>query len=94
MGHEAVKAEMRLRALEVLVFDLLVTILANDAAPLDALKNKGEQMIRSTQMRTFSELSEAALSDLHSAELQSAVERLMEMAKTQMLLGLPPSRIS
>ena len=89
----AIKAEMRLWALEVLVCDLFAIICASDPAPLELFERTRKQMIGGSTRRTFGDVS-AAESDLFSAELEAAVTRLMDMVSEQMRHGRASSASS
>ena len=69
--ERAIKTEMRLWALEVLVCDVVAVILASDSAPQELLERTRRQMIEGARRRTFDGL-DAAQSDLFSAELEAA----------------------
>jgi hypothetical protein len=86
--ERAIRAEMRLWALEVLVCNLLVMLCASDSDPQAAFELVRQGMIAGAGQRTFPEVADPALSDLYAAELQVAVTRLMEMGRTQMRSGL------
>jgi hypothetical protein len=80
-------SEMRLWALEVLVSNLFAMVCALDGAPGDAFENIKMQMIRGAKSQKFPGMN-IAHSELLSAELESAVARLMEMGKTQIQRGV------
>lgn len=86
--ESAIKAEMRLWALEVLACNLLVMLCASDPDPQAAFETVRQGMIAGAGRRAFPEVGDPSLSDLYAAELQDAVARLMEMGRTQMRLGL------
>ncbi|MGP0088473.1 MAG: hypothetical protein ACLPKB_00680 [Xanthobacteraceae bacterium] len=88
MTEDEIKAEMRLWALEVLVCNLVAIWSLTDRNPADLLRQTREQMIEGARKRTFPEAADPALSDLYSAELESAVARLMDMGSEQMRLVL------
>jgi hypothetical protein len=81
--ERAIRAEMRLWALEVLVCNVVAVLLASDSAPQELLERTRRQMIEGARRRTFDGL-DAAQSDLFSAELEAAVTRLMDMVAEQM----------
>jgi hypothetical protein len=84
--ERAIKAEMRLWALEALVCNVVAVILASDPDPQELLARTRRQMIEGAKQRTF-EGFDAAQSDLFSAELEAAVARLMDMVAAQMHRG-------
>jgi hypothetical protein len=79
----AIKTEVRLWALEMLVCSLVAVILDSDSAPQELLERTRQQMIEGARHLTFGGL-DAAQSDLFSAELEAAVTRLMDMVAEQM----------
>jgi hypothetical protein len=85
-NEEAIRAEMRLWALEVLVCDLFAVMCASDPAPLELFERTRDQMISGARQRTFGDF-DAAQSDLFSAELEAAVTRLMDMVGEQIRRG-------
>ena len=87
MDEQAVKAEMRLCVLEKLVCDLLVMNLSLTPHPQEFLEKMRAEMIEGSRRRTFPGF-DAAQSDLLSAELEGAVDRLLGMASEQMQLGV------
>ena len=80
--EQAIRAEMRLWALEVLVTNLLAMVCTLDRDPAALLNQIRERMIEGAKSRTFPGY-DAAMSDLLSAELESAVARLMDMGTAQ-----------
>jgi hypothetical protein len=58
---------------------------ALDRDPADLYERIRKQIIEGAKARTFP--TDAATSDLLSAELEDAVTRLMDMAKSQMRAG-------
>jgi hypothetical protein len=91
--EQAIKLEMRLWALEVLVCNILAVIASSDSDPNELMKKTREQMISGAQQHTFPEV-DPAMSDLLSAELEAAITRLMDMANSQigMLQGRRATR--
>ena len=87
MNEQEIKAEMRLWALEVLVCNSLVVSLAQTGKPLELLDEIRQQMIFGARQRPFPGF-DAAQSDLLSAELEGAVDRLLGMASEQISRGL------
>jgi hypothetical protein len=82
MDEAAIKNEMRIWALEVLTCNLFTMLLMMDQNPSGLYQRIRDQMIEGTKQRTFA--GDAATSDLFSAELETAVTRLMDMTKEQM----------
>jgi hypothetical protein len=80
MDENAIKPEMRLWALELLVCNLYA-IMAVSSPGL--MKRTFDQMIAGARVRGF-EGYDPAMSDLLSAELESALARMMDMANSQM----------
>jgi hypothetical protein len=80
--EQAIKAEMRLWALEALVTNLLAMICTLDRDPAALLNQIRGRMIEGAKSRTFPGY-DAAMSDLLSAELEAAVTRLMDMGTAQ-----------
>jgi hypothetical protein len=87
MDEAAIKAEMRLCVLEKLVCDLLVMNLSLTPYPKEFLEKMRAEMIEGSRRRTFPGF-DPAQSDLLSAELEGAVDRLLGMASEQMQIGL------
>jgi hypothetical protein len=85
-NEEAIRAEMRLWALEVLVCNLFAVMCASDPAPLELFERTRHQMISGARQWTFGEF-DPAQSDLFSAELEAAVTRLMDMVGEQIRRG-------
>jgi hypothetical protein len=79
--------EMRLWALEVLVSNLFAMQCASVEAPTEAFENIKAQMLAGAKTQSFPGMN-AEESDLLSAELESAVARLMEMGKKQIQRGV------
>src|SRR6266480_6881715 len=80
--EQAIKAEMRLWALENLVCNILTIIATTDPDPDGLMTATRDQMIAGARQRAFSQV-DPAMSDLFSAELEAAVARLMDMASSQ-----------
>ena len=91
--EQAIKSEMRLWALEVLVTNLLAMVCTLDRDPGALLNQIRERMIEGAKSRTFPGY-DAAMSDLLSAELESAVARLMDMGSAQTAPPRCPPRSS
>jgi hypothetical protein len=80
---------MRLYALEILVVNqLAVACLTGGADPVAFVAKLREGMIEVIRGLAFPEVADAAQSDLLSAELESAADRLMKMATGQILAVL------
>ncbi|HUI21278.1 MAG TPA: hypothetical protein VLZ74_09570 [Methylocella sp.] len=78
MNEDAIKAEVRLYALESLVCQLYAMIYALTGKPREALQNRRETLIGKARLKGFSGL-DPAMSDFASAELESAIDRLLKM---------------
>jgi hypothetical protein len=84
MNEDELKAEMRLYAVEFLTANLFAMFcLMTSPSPRETLATARRQMIDSARSQTFPGLDDPAQSDLFSAELESAVDRLMEMGNAQ-----------
>jgi hypothetical protein len=86
--ERAIKAEMRLWALEVLVSNMFATICISTSDPQNLLARTRQQMIEGARQWTFPGF-DAVQSDLLSAELEAAVTRLMDMVGEQIRLVRP-----
>jgi len=82
--EDAIKAEIRLHALETLVCQLYVWFYEMTGAPRRALETRRKILLEGVQRKTFPALG-AAMSDYVSAELEAAVDRLLVIQKD--LLG-------
>jgi hypothetical protein len=82
MNENELKFQMRLYATELLVVNVFATHCLMTPNPQQLAAQVRQQMIEGTRRQTFPEL-DPAKSDLFSAELESAVDRLMEMANAQ-----------
>jgi hypothetical protein len=80
-----IKSDMRLWAVETLVVNLMTIMCVTEGNPLELAERTRAQMLAGARQRTFPE-ADPATSDLLSAELESAVERLMGMAIEQIRL--------
>jgi hypothetical protein len=78
VDEEAIKAEVRLYALESLVCQLYVMIYALTGKPREALQNRRQTLIGKTRLHSFAGL-DPTMSDYAAAELESAVDRLLKM---------------
>ena len=83
MSNDGLKAEMRLYALELLAADLFAMSCLMSSSPRETLARVRQQMIDGARSQTFPGLADPAKSDLFSAELESALDRLMEMVNAQ-----------
>lgn len=91
MTEDDVRAEARLYALENLVcqmFALLHLQIAGSEA-LSALETQRQQALRGARQKAFPELADPALSDLMSAELEVAIDRLVGMERALLEAVLP-----
>jgi hypothetical protein len=83
MTEAEIRAEARLYALECVVcqmFALLQLQIAGVDA-LSALEQQRKQAVHGARQKAFPELDDPALSDLMSAELETAVDRLASMVR-------------
>jgi alkylation response protein AidB-like acyl-CoA dehydrogenase len=80
MNEDAIKTEMRLWALEVLVCNLIAIVCLSDRAPAELLSRTRERIVAGARTRTFPGV-DAAISDLY---VEAAVARLMDMVAAQM----------
>jgi hypothetical protein len=89
MTMDELKDWMRIYAVEVLAVNHFavscLTAAPND--PLALVKRLRDQMIAGARKHAFPGL-DPAMSDLASAELEDAVDRLMDMANAQILVVL------
>jgi hypothetical protein len=83
MTQDELSAEVRLYAIEGLLTNLLATQLLMTGVPQQLLATLRQQMIEGARLRAFPELGDAAMSDAAAAELEAAVDRLMEMGSAQ-----------
>jgi hypothetical protein len=83
MIEDELKLQMRLYAVEILSVNLLAISLLQTGTPLELLAEIRQQMIDGAKTHVFPGLDDPAISDLFSAELEAAVDRLMEMASGQ-----------
>jgi hypothetical protein len=87
MTEDELKREMRLIAVEALAVNLLTaSILLQPSDPEQTMANIRQWMLRTASL-PFPEL-EPAESDLYASEFEAAVDRLMEMADSQIRLAL------
>jgi hypothetical protein len=85
MNEAAIKIEMRLAVLELMVSSLLTAycVQVNDDDPSAALKTLTKTTTEGARKLTFPHLNDPALSDLYSAELEGALTRLTDQATYQ-----------
>ncbi len=90
MDEDEIKAEARLFALESVVCQLAAMMLIQTGGDdaLAMLQQQVHQQIAGARQKTFSELSDPALSDLMAAELEAAIGRLGQMQKELVALVL------
>jgi len=89
MTEDEIKRETRLLALEILAVNLLATdVLLTPKSDPSALAAKIRERMIAAAGKPFPEVDDPAMSDLLSAELEAAVDRLMEMATDQINLVL------
>jgi hypothetical protein len=83
--EDEIKAEMRLYVIEYFVATLFATqcLAAAPADPLEAFAKVKKQMLEGAQKQTFAGLHDPAMSDLFSAELESAVAHLASLVDEQ-----------
>jgi hypothetical protein len=82
-----IKAECRFYALEVMFCRLLATTFRQMGAAGDAmLEETRQQSLEGARQQTFPAL-DPAMSDLVSAELESAIDRLLGMTKSLLETG-------
>ena len=93
MTPDEIKTWMRIYAVEILaVNQLVISCLANAPAdPLGIVERIRQQMIQGARTHGFPGL-DAASSDLASAELEDAMNRLMEMVSGQISAVLEARR--
>jgi hypothetical protein len=83
MTEDDVRTEARLYALECLVCQMFATMHLQIAGAdaLSALEMQRQQALRGARQKAFPELGDPALSDLMSAELEAAADRLAGMER-------------
>lgn len=77
MSEEAIKAEVRLWALECVVSQLFASVYQSSPDPEALFARNKDLILQSTRRVTAG--ADPAMSDLLSAELELAVERLLHM---------------
>jgi hypothetical protein len=83
MTPEELKDWMRIYAVEILsVNQLAVSCLAHSSDPLAMVETLRQQMVGGARTHAFPGL-DPAMSDLASAELEDAMNRLMDMVRAQ-----------
>ena len=76
------KIEARLLALEWTVCQAMLAIILNSGVnPMDFLKRQRQDTVNAARLYTVPELADAALSDLISAELENAIDRLATLQR-------------
>jgi hypothetical protein len=85
--EKAIRAEMRLWALELLVSNLFAIICASDPEWVELFERTRRQMIEGAGQRIFPEVTDPPLFHLYADELEDAVTRLMDMVGEQMRHG-------
>ena len=95
MTENEVRTEARLYALECVFCQMsaLLHLQVGGADPLSALEQQRQQALQGARQKTFPELDDPALSDLMSAELEAAVDRLARMERA-LLEGVLRARAS
>jgi hypothetical protein len=83
MTEGELKAQMRLYAIELLTVNLSAMTCLMTPKPRELIAAVRQQMIGRARELTFPGLDDPAMSDLFAAELESAVDRLVEMADEQ-----------
>lgn len=83
MTEEEIKLQMRLYAVEILAVNLLALSCLQAQDPHEAVARARRGMIDGARGHAFHGLEDAAMSDLFSAELETAADRLMEMVSGQ-----------
>jgi hypothetical protein len=84
MDENELKLQMRLYAVEILAANLLaMSCLQSSLDPSNLIARLRQQIVEGARGHTFPGLEDPAMSDLYSAELEAAVDRLMEMATAQ-----------
>jgi hypothetical protein len=88
MLEQSVKDEMRLYVMEYFVASLWAMSALQTPSPEVFWKRTKEQIIAGAQRTTFPKLADPAMSDLLSAELESAATHLASMVDAQIDLVL------
>lgn len=78
MDEKEIKSFFRMWALESLVTLLFASIHKQASDPDKSLDDLREKMLAKVAQQTFPNLQDAALSDFASAELESAIARLID----------------
>lgn len=87
MTEQAIRDEFRLWALELLVSLQYAAMIAQTPNPDAALKGMRDLMLEKARKQTFQGVG-AVVSDLGSAELEGAIDRLLRM-QAEFLANLP-----
>ncbi|WP_027055704.1 hypothetical protein [Mesorhizobium erdmanii] len=81
MNEDELKGEVRLYALEWMICQMASVLLRASGDPAGILAKTREQALAGARQKTFANVN-PAVSDLLSAELESAVDRLLTMTQT------------
>jgi len=93
MLEQAIKDEMRIYVIEYFVSNLFAVACLQTPAPLEFWEKGRDQMIAGAQKKTFP-MVDAAMSDLYSAELESALVHLASMVSEQINVVLKSRKSS
>jgi len=85
MDEDAVKAEMRLFALETITCQLWATVLMQQ--PPDIATKIHSAWLGGAKKHAFPGVDDPGVSDLYSAEFEGAMQRLVEMQKSHLRMG-------
>ncbi|HEY6258202.1 MAG TPA: hypothetical protein VIY51_20665 [Xanthobacteraceae bacterium] len=83
MTEGELRAQMRLYAIELLTVNLSAMTCLMTPKPRELIAAVRKQMVDRARALTFPGLDDPAMSDLFAAELEAAVDRLVEMADGQ-----------
>lgn len=86
MSEEAIKAEVRLYAVEWLATIATAIVLKNSGHGIDYLEEIKTQTLAGALTKTFAGVN-PAMSDHLSVELHDALDRLLKMAKSHLKTG-------
>jgi len=92
MGAREIEAEMRLWTLEAFVCEIFSLWCAQQESPGSIYASLRKRMLDAAKHRRF-EGVDPAMSDHLSAELESAVKRLMDIGRRQLKGHLKPSQM-
>ena len=82
-ADDAIKQEIRLWTLEMLVVNLLTSTILATGQPAKLMKDVRTQLTESARQRTFPSF-DPAMSDYLSGELEAAFDRLLAIAEAQL----------